>query len=814
MAVVSLPVTLVDGAGFSWDISLNGTVPNGTNDAFDGAALLNNFNGSFAALSELGGRQIVIGPEVEGAVTVTRKIFVSETLGFARYLEVVTNTGSASAQYLVDLSTSLGSDSSTTSTTSSGDAAFTATDRWIVTDDGPLNDPAVAHVVSGAGGAGPSAAVLNGDQVNYDYALTLAPGETKIVMHFIAQAETSAAATAMAKTLAGLPDAALTGLTDAERQQIVNFDADDGIVTDYVGTKADDVLVGSDLGETFKGRQGDDVISADAGRDSVAGESGDDVLLGGSGADTIIGGAGADTVEGGDDADLIFSDADNGLETSSAVATIRSTGEKIAVSLTLPDAATGTTLDVSGFVSRTPVTSETLNIAFVIDVSGSTADVFQGDVDVGDVNGDGVANTVLDAEIAGFEALLAGITEQIGDENVNVSVIPFQSSANTTFSGSARVDSDGDGTPDVVEALRAFRSNGGTNFESGLQQAVTALGGNEDGQNLLFFLSDGENNEGGEFTDEVATLLARQGIRATIKSYGVGSDASEPQLDLVDDQRDNGSVQIVLDPSALAETLIDPGIDTSDIDRVEILVNGKVAKTIDGDDLVETPLGLRFEFNETVRGLKVGADDVVSARVIASDPAKTKVSTQQTVEETGAEGDDVLLGGSGDDTIRAGGEDDRVYGGAGSDILSGDAGSDQIYGGGGDDRIDGGDGADTLAGGRGADRLTGGGGKDVFLFGTEPATNAAADVITDFSVRDDTIHLDRDVFTALGKAGKLAKASFVTGEEAADAKDRIVYDATSGKLLYDADGSGARAAVLIATLDDGLKLTAADFLVV
>lgn len=47
-----------------------------------------------------------------------------------------------------------------------------------------------------------------------------------------------------------------------------------------------------------------------------------------------------------------------------------------------------------------------------------------------------------------------------------------------------------------------------------------------------------------------------------------------------------------------------------------------------------------------------------------------------------------------------------------------------------------------------------------------------------------------------------------------DATDRILYDQTTGKLFYDADGNGVKAAVQLATLQPGLTLTFADFLVI
>ncbi|MGD9978957.1 MAG: calcium-binding protein, partial [Hyphomonadaceae bacterium] len=109
----------------------------------------------------------------------------------------------------------------------------------------------------------------------------------------------------------------------------------------------------------------------------------------------------------------------------------------------------------------------------------------------------------------------------------------------------------------------------------------------------------------------------------------------------------------------------------------------------------------------------------------------------------------------------------------------------------------------------GSDRLAGGAGADAFVFSTALGAGNV-DEITDFSVVDDTIQLDRSIFTAIG-SGALDPDAFHIGSAAADAEDRIVYNSATGALYYDADGSGAGAAVLFATLSTGLALTQADF---
>jgi serralysin len=121
-------------------------------------------------------------------------------------------------------------------------------------------------------------------------------------------------------------------------------------------------------------------------------------------------------------------------------------------------------------------------------------------------------------------------------------------------------------------------------------------------------------------------------------------------------------------------------------------------------------------------------------------------------------------------------------------------------------------GADILDGKLGADTLTGGAGADTFAFSTAIGPDNI-DAILDFAVVDDTIQLASSVFTGL-VAGGLAAGAFAIGNAALDGTDRIIYNAATGALLFDDDGTGVHAAVQFATLSSGLALTNADFLVV
>ncbi|WP_442583027.1 beta strand repeat-containing protein [Mesorhizobium sp. ASY16-5R] len=137
--------------------------------------------------------------------------------------------------------------------------------------------------------------------------------------------------------------------------------------------------------------------------------------------------------------------------------------------------------------------------------------------------------------------------------------------------------------------------------------------------------------------------------------------------------------------------------------------------------------------------------------------------------------------------------------------LTGNELAQAITGNAGSNRIDGKGGLDTLAG------L---GGKDMFVFSTALVAGNV-DLITDFNTVDDRIELENGVFTALTTPGVLAAAAFranTTGA-AGDASDRIIYETDTGKLFYDADGTGATAGIHFATLTVGLALNNADFVV-
>ena len=287
--------------------------------------------------------------------------------------------------------------------------------------------------------------------------------------------------------------------------------------------------------------------------------------------------------------------------------------------------------------------------------------------------------------------------------------------------------------------------------------------------------------------------------------------------------------------------------------------SAKVSVSVVGDTTGESDESFSIVLSNPSSGLAL---NVASATgVIRNDDGVTLTGTSGYNTLNGTELNDFLYGLGGNDTLNGGGGDDLLDGGLGYDRMSGGAGNDtyvfdnrydtvvENVGGGTDtirtsltsftlganvenltytsfynfvgtgnelaNTINGSSGADRLNGMAGSDTLFGGAGNDTFDFTTMLGpTNV--DTILDFNTIADTIRLENAIFTAFGATtGTLSAAAFVTGAQAMDASDRIVFDSSTGSLYYDPDGTGAATQIKFATLTNlSGTLTAADFLII
>ncbi|HJV27042.1 MAG TPA: lectin-like protein [Aromatoleum sp.] len=274
--------------------------------------------------------------------------------------------------------------------------------------------------------------------------------------------------------------------------------------------------------------------------------------------------------------------------------------------------------------------------------------------------------------------------------------------------------------------------------------------------------------------------------------------------------------------------------------------NDKLTGTA-GDDVIDGDAG-----NDNIKGGD-GADIIYAGD--GNDKVDAGNGNNWVIAETGdtdsddgmdyfkaGTGDDFLAAGTGDDKIIAGDGNNTVIGGSGNDIITTGAGNDIIDVEGyytedgvaseGNDVIKTGAGNDFIVLGAGYDKVWGGTGNDVFVFSDIPSATSTtvqnrdgttstvvlAHRINDFDaggngVAVDHLAFDSTVFDAFENgisATNFIKGKGLTGASANETgvDDFLIFDTSSGRLYYDADGNGSEhQAVLIAII----KGNTADF---
>jgi hypothetical protein len=193
-----------------------------------------------------GGREVVTGPYAVAGLSALRRTYVPASGAFVRFLDVLSNPAGSGADISVRWlltgeawSETGGRDWSIVATSSApGDTTFDATDDYVVA--AAPDTPVVAYVPSGPNGRERHAevepyfdSVPEGGYFAWDTiwpSVTLAPGQTVMVMQFAltAPAGESALAEARAQDILGKvaqgDSEVLAGISAAERAQIINFE--------------------------------------------------------------------------------------------------------------------------------------------------------------------------------------------------------------------------------------------------------------------------------------------------------------------------------------------------------------------------------------------------------------------------------------------------------------------------------------------------------------------------------------------------------------------------------------------------------------
>lgn len=178
-------------------------------------------------------RQLIFQPQSFPALNlqVQRQVFVNNNNPWVRWLNIVTNTGTAPNQVGIGLQGLLGSLAETRVTaTSSGDSTINAEDLWWTTrEQAPTNgkstEPAIGFGVQGAGASVParSIAISSAGQATAVFTPTIQPGQSAVILTFgTVQGNNKDAKNAISKVI-GLPSGAIQCIPQALLKAVVNF---------------------------------------------------------------------------------------------------------------------------------------------------------------------------------------------------------------------------------------------------------------------------------------------------------------------------------------------------------------------------------------------------------------------------------------------------------------------------------------------------------------------------------------------------------------------------------------------------------------
>ncbi len=503
----------------------------------------------------------------------------------------------------------------------------------------------------------------------------------------------------------------------------------------------------------------------------LTGNTGDNVLDGGAGADTMAGGTGNDTYHVDSASDVVTEALDAGIDRVVA-----------SVSYALGANIENLTLAGVGSLDGTGNAFDNLLVGNVGNNTldgGAGADTMMGGAGNDTYHVDSVSDVVSEGADAGTDTVVAIFSYSLGNDVENL-----------TLSGVVAVSATGNALSNTL-----IGTTNGNTLDGG-SGADTMVGG---AGNDVYYV---------DHVSDLVVELADEGFDTVISTVSFQLDNAVEHLTLTG----NGNI------SALGNTLgniltgnsganvLDGGAGDDTLDGGtggDIMIGGRGNDTFYVDhvlDVVMEAVGegidaifssINFTLGENVENLTLDGGSTGGGNALAN----------------------VITGNNGTNFLNGGGGDDLLDGLAGIDTLNGEAGADTLLGGNGADTLNGGADNDSLSGGLGTDTLTGGSGADSFVFNTA-FSGSNSDTVTDFNAIDDTIVLDNAIFTGLSD-GTLDASAFRVGAAALDADDRIVFNATTGGLFYDADGNGAAAAIQFATVSTtAMGVSAGDFLIV
>ena len=602
-------------------------------------------------------------------------------------------------------------------------------------------------------------------------------------------------------------------------------DATGDVISNFEG------VWGSVLGDTLTGNGANNELRGFSGADTLIGGNGNDILDGGVNNDTMTGGLGDDTYFVDSASDVFTELAGEGVDTLAIGFTYSIAANTAFENLRALDFAATTAINLTGNGLANQITGN----AGVNQLAGGAGnDILDGGLGADRLTG-GLGDDLLIVDDAGDLTI-----EIAGQGNDTVEAWVSFSIAGRDIETLKLMGTALNGTGNVLDNL--IIGNGLGNILNGGAGADTLQGGLGDDTYVV-------DNAG-----DVVTELNAQGtdIVQSSLTYTLGVFVENLTL--------TGAAAIDGAGNSLANTLVgNSAANTLDGAGGNDRLDGGL-----GDDILIGGLGndtyVVNAAGDVITELAGQGTDKVEAAVSYSLSANIEELTLMGVTNIngtgnalvnklygnagknvldGQAGADLMYGGLGDDTYIVDNASDKTYelAGEGNDtvrtsitfsigtqeietvILTGAAAIDGV-GNGGANAIIGNDANNTLTGAGGDDRLNGGLGNDVLIGGAgldeywfDTALGAGnVDTLTGFNVADDSIHLDRTIFSGITSNGTLPSLRFWQGAAAHDADDRIIYDKPTGRLYYDPDGTGAAAQVLFAQLTANTALTNVDII--
>ena len=309
------------------------------------------------------------------------------------------------------------------------------------------------------------------------------------------------------------------------------------------------------------------------------------------------------------------------------------------------------------------------NFLFVIDISKSTEAGFDGMS--GDPNMDGVANTILDAELTSVLNAIQALVDApgINNDNTDIGIVTFSTEGYYLGHWGPADPNDPDViNPGIVSAIQGIREVLYTNFDDALDKAYVYFDQHapdvHNRTNIMFFLSDGVPNRCGDgdgwgtaeyfcsnggagtfpgakvYTSELAALDEYNVIRHSIGVSSASIVTAGEALDMIDNTEDpltRVKVEQVTDTDALTALVLKNPVVSKVLD-FELKVNGNTVTDYDETDIISSPIGYAFGLFE-VTGLDPtnGFVNSISASVLIDVDGFTTTLDDQLELETSTE---------------------------------------------------------------------------------------------------------------------------------------------------------------------------------